>query len=179
MSNSHPACMLFSTFIGIDLMLMTSAFGSRLQICSAISFGGDIKTLALTDRKLNFTGSRRSRFATSVSFIVFCRQWSPSHVLVHNSSRPRNPLSMNCWIATCEESGPSGVRAFSTLCVFSRPSRLCAFSRPCALSTLCAFSTLRVFVHGSVPSACSADLAYLKRSVYYDRIQDTQHTSFV
>jgi hypothetical protein len=56
MSNSHPARMLFSTFIGIDLMLMTSAFGSRLQICSAISFGGDIETHALTDRKLNFTG---------------------------------------------------------------------------------------------------------------------------
>jgi hypothetical protein len=87
-------------------MLMTSAFSSRLQICSAISFGGDIETHALTNRKLNFTGSRRSRLATSAhssSIIVNCQQWNLSHVLVHNSSRPRNPLSLNCWIATCED----------------------------------------------------------------------------
>jgi hypothetical protein len=105
MSNSLPARMLFSTFIGTNLMLMTSAFGSRLQICNVISFGGDIETHVFTARKLNFTGSRRSRLATpahSSSIIVNCQQWNLSHVLVHNSSRPRNPLSMNCWTATCE-----------------------------------------------------------------------------
>jgi hypothetical protein len=87
MPNSHPARMLFSTFIGIDLMLMTSAFSSRLQICSAISFGGDIETRASTVRKLNFTGSQnRDTFKFCAASLNFALRVAQSCAMVLTAS---------------------------------------------------------------------------------------------
>jgi hypothetical protein len=90
MSNSHPARMLFSILIGIHLILMTSTFSSRLQICSGISFGGDIETHALTNRKIEFYWFAQIATSTQFSFfIVTLVNCSPMEPLARSDSSSR------------------------------------------------------------------------------------------